>query len=210
MLELPDSGMLDGENQEPPFQMSSSEDVDNAARYVEQQVDGSTARAPSEASKSALPWLASVAGVLSGAGAAGAFLVSSVKITSTGLFVAAGPYAAGYSAATMTASLAMAGGSVATGVGVGAAVTAAIYFIPWQKLGSWLFHAFDRFVDFLRSLWSKIASKFEWLKTVLMAIFNAFRAVTSNLVGFVSSGASALAGLWKASGSSPSGPMKYS
>jgi hypothetical protein len=210
-IDLPDQSMLSGDLQPPPFQLTHEEDVSDAAQVIEQQViKGDPAQAPSQGASEALPWISGLTGAISGMGATGAFLVSSVKVSAYGLFVSAGPYSAGFNSVTASASLAVAGGAVGTGLAVGAAVTAAVYFIPWAKLASWLFDAFDRFVEFLKSIWNKVMQKMDFLKTILNAILRVVKAIGRGVMGIARSGASALSDLLKGTSVPKSELIKYS
>jgi len=205
-IELPDDHMLSGEPQPLPFAFEKPEDVDSAAQFIEKKVVSEQGAPPSQSARDTLPWIALATGSLSGIASAGAVLVSSIKVTASGLFISAGPYAASFNTITASASVAVVGGAIGTGTATGVAVAAVIYFIPWAKLGSWLVDAFDRFVEFLKSIWNKIVEKLGFLKTILSAILKVIKAAGSGIMAGISS----LAGIFGRSEPLRSAPMKLS
>lgn len=171
----------------PPFQFRETGDLDNAAEHIEKSMVATKVDVNSVDKKTSdsLPWLATAAaaGTVSGTAAATAFVITKVQASAMGCYISYGPLVVHPWSASLTGSLAMGAGAVATGAITGAAVAAMVYYVPWSKIGNWLMKSFNHFLTFMKSVWDWLGGM---LKRVLSAILTAVRAAL-DLVNCVSS-----------------------
>jgi hypothetical protein len=133
---------FDSESSLPPFPFSH--DSDEAAEQMR-----STVNSELTATKHPFPWLAATAELCAAGltaakfqfGAQGVYIACHITTNVGSLQFAAGMFCV-YGASTVL---------IAGGVGI--AVAAAVYFIPWAKVARWITYAWKRFVAFLKSVW---------------------------------------------------------
>ena len=181
-----DDGVLDGASQPPPFEFKLREHVDRATDYISEKMTSKQPLSVSEKSSGVLPWVAGLMGAVTGAGTAGALLVSKVQLGMHGAYVTCGSFSTGYGSASMSGALAAAGGATLSGIAVGVGVSAAVYFIPWAKLASWMMEAFDHFLVFLKSIWNQIKDSLSMLKDILSRILTLLQSPFQSAYGAAS------------------------
>ena len=169
-MDLPDDDILSGETEPSPFDVEQNNAADTISRQIETTMN-QTATNLHQSEISSFPWAAALAGTLSGAGTAAAYLVSHVQIGFQGIFIQAGPFInAGMRTVTLSSAFSLGAGATMTSFAVGAGVAAAVYFIPWRKLASWFVDKFSQFLNFLKTIWGKIKEGFKFLKSLITSI----------------------------------------
>lgn len=140
VVETPD---YSGDESPPPFTPSS--DADQVASSIRTAMDTSSPpreKFDTDQKKTrAFPWLAGFAG-LSGLSAT-CLVTAKLEFSVKGVYVTC-----------QVASTAGVGGATLVAAGlIGVGFAAAVYFFPWRKLFRWMMNCWNRFVEFMRSVW---------------------------------------------------------
>lgn len=168
-------------NSSPPFEFSNDSHVELVANNISETMRSDRPLRVSRESSKVLPWVAGLLGATAGVSTS-VLMISSFKFGAWGAYVTCGSFSVAAGHVSASAVVAATAGAAVSGIIVGAAVAATVYFIPWSTLAHWMMHAWDHFLVFLKSIRSSIEVVFEMLKKFLWCILQVVLGLASAIV----------------------------
>lgn len=174
--ELPDCSYVEGNSSPPPFNFSTDQDVETAAKHIRNVMENGSLLEIDPRSSEVLPWLAAVAGVATSLTTA-ACMCAKVEVGARGCYITYAGLKAGVASTWATGSVTAA--TVGVSLGTGFTLAAVVYFVPWAKLARWAVNEWDHFMIFLKSVWNVLRKAFKKLVTIIRKIFTLLRTLKS-------------------------------